>query len=141
MIRGYFRGGRPYLRAEVVIPPGRDSGRPRTRRAFLEFNVDTGADVTLLGRADLVTHLGLTPTDFAPGLPSVGMGGVLESSTIDGYMVFDHEANRQTLIPVKFVTLDDRAARPHESIVGLNVLLLGTLTLHLGEVTLDLPAT
>lgn len=141
MIRGWLEEGRPCVRAEVVIPAQDAAGRVRTHTAFLDFHIDTGSDVTVLAHGDFSGALGLSLAQTELGIPSFGVGAAVETRAIDGFVFFDDEAGGRAVARITFTVLADDSVgtgRMH-SLLGLDVLLRGRLTLDRANVTLDLP--
>ena len=141
MIRGRFIEDRPFLRAEVVVPAEDRAGRVRTHTASLDFQVDTGSDVTTIARADFERLLGLSLTQAQRGAQSVGIGAAVPSRIIWAYLFFDDEHGGRCVAATTLVILE---TEPHEqmhsrSVLGLDVLLLGRLSLERDSVSLDLP--
>ena len=117
------------------------AGRVRTHAAFIDFHIDTGSDATVLVHDDFSRALGLSLAQTELGIPSFGVGAAVLTRAIDGFAFFDDEAGGRSVAPITFtVLIDDSsgASRMH-SLLGLDVLLLGRLTLDRTGVTLDLP--
>ena len=141
LIRGWLEEDRPCICAEVVIPAPDSAGRVRTHTAFIDFHIDTGSDVTVLAPDDFSGALGLSLSQTEPGIPSFGVGAPVITRAIDGYVFFDGEAGGRAFARVTFAVLGDDSAGPFRmhSLLGLDVLLRGRLTLDRTGVTLDLP--
>jgi hypothetical protein len=141
LIRGWLEEDRPCVRAEVVIPARDAAGGVRTHTAFIDFHIDTGSDVTVLAHDDFSGVLGLSFAQTEPGIPSFGVGAGVLTRAIDGFVFFNDEAGGRAVARITFTVLADDSAgasRMH-SLLGLDVLLLGRLTLDRTGVTLDLP--
>jgi hypothetical protein len=125
----------------VVIPAEDTSGRVRTYTALVDFQIDTGSDVTTIARADFEGALGLSLEQAPRGLQSVGIGAAVMSRAIWGYLFFDDEVGGRALAAAKFVVLETApdAQMHRRSLLGLDVLLRGRLTLDRANILFDLP--
>lgn len=128
------------MTVEVVIPWVPEPGRPRTSVARIDFNVDTGADVTAIGCLVLDRDLNIPIEATLPGLRTTGIGGSIESRVMPGFLFFDHEDGSRSVRDTEFVIpLTDNDADAELCVLGLDVLLRGRLTLDRANILLDLP--
>ena len=128
------------MTVEVVIPWTLSPGRTRTSVARIDFHVDTGADVTTIGRLIFTRDLGVPIHVAAPGLPTIGIGSSLESLVMPGFLFFDHEDGSRSARDIEFVIpLVENDAQAELCVLGLDVLLRGRLTLDRANVLFDLP--
>lgn len=126
---------------EVVVVSTPPSGRTRTHVARIDFHIDTGSDVTVIGRIPFMRDLGLSPDDASAGISTVGIGARLASRVMPGYLFFGHEDGSRTGESIDFViplTADD--AQAELCVLGLDIVLRGRLTLDHESVLIDLPA-
>lgn len=143
MIHGEFFGGRPFLRATVVIPWVDATGHRYEARTDLPFLVDTGTDQTVLCLPDYEVRLGL-PLSAAPRLSGgiAGVGGRSPMRAIAGSMELQEEDGSWRTISLVFAVpvIAPNAPPLHVSLLGADVWGLGTLTVDRprGRVTLDL---
>ena len=119
MIRGYFlkRGARlrPFVDAIVEIPGV-------SRALDVTLLVDTGADYTVLAPLDAVrlsNRLGIDLTALPQGNPSAGVGGRVETRTIDAVLTLDSFS-----IPLTLTILEASSGPlvPIPSLLGWDVL-------------------
>ncbi len=119
MIRGYFlnRGDRlrPFVDAIVEIP-----GVSRALEVVLL--VDTGADYTVLAPLDamrLSSRLGIDLAALPQGNPSAGVGGLVETRTIDAVLTLDSFSTSLTLTILEAPT---GPPAPIPSLLGRDIL-------------------
>ena len=127
------------MTVEVVIPWTLAPGRTRTSVARIDFHVDTGADVTTIGRLIFTRDLGVPIHVAEPGLPTIGIGASLESLVMPGFLFFDREDGSRSARDIEFVIpLVENDAQAELCVLGLDVLLRGRSTLDRANVLFDL---
>lgn len=119
MIRGYFSTvgptPRPFVDAALEIPSCH-------RAIRIHFLVDTGADRTTVGPPDarrLARELGIDLASLPQGNPSVGVGGRVETRTIDAVLTLDSFSTSLTLT---ILDLPTGRLAPIPSLLGRDVL-------------------
>lgn len=90
MCQGYFRKGRPYVKAAILSPKIRAK-----RPSWSEFIVDTGADRTILGYPDAL-KLGID-TSKLKKIKVSGVGGIANACILKnvGLLFLDEDKKRR----------------------------------------------
>ena len=111
MIRGYFSTGptrRPFVSARFRFPTLGNQILP------VELLMDTGADRTLLSPVD-ARRLGIDLATLESGSPSIGVGGLAETRTIEAVLTIDTFST-----PIALTIVE--ASRPIPSLLGRDVI-------------------
>lgn len=124
MIRGRFvtqLGGvkRPIVNATLVFPG------PQHPLFFVQFLVDTGADVTVLGTAEaakLQTTCNIALASLPKGNPSAGVGGTMETRVISSATLGLGFKSTPTLMPQLTIAEPTPQAPPIPSLLGRDIL-------------------
>jgi aspartyl protease len=136
MITGVVNGGRPTIVGLLSIPR-------LGLRGFVQFLIDTGADMTLIHPRDM-SNLGIQPSRHFAGsatASSGGIGGMAQQylEPCDLFLQHDDGTWNQISILLRFA-MPDRSNAQHPSLLGRDIMHYFTLTFNqdAGLVNLDL---
>jgi hypothetical protein len=107
--------------------------------AGIDFLVDTGADVTVLGASDLTERLGIAMSATEAGDEFAAVGQRLRARKITGFLFLEHDDGQVSGFHLDFAVPPGPPDAFDVSLIGCDIILAGRLALSAEEVLLDLP--